>query len=93
MSFPNLALKTDGQLHAEATGQPANGNNTFSIGIPAQYINEEWLEIEVTSLGDSVSDAQYVGLSIDKTQLTINFTQTGTDQATVAVRQVHSIER
>lgn len=95
MAFPNLTLRTNGQLWAEATGTPDNGANTFQIGIAGIHIpDDNWLEIDVIPLGPSVQGASYVAASLNKAvdppQITLNFTQAGADQATVRVRQIHT---
>jgi len=94
MAFPDLTLKTGGQLHSQATGQPVNGSNTFALAIPpAKIDNTDWLSIEVIPLGSSITGASFVSISGDKTQITVNFTQTGTDQATVKAEFKHTLGR
>ena len=94
MAFPDLTVKSGGSLTSEATGTPVNGNNTFAVGIDPDLIdNTDWLEFTVTPLGASVTNATFTSLSGDKTQVTINFTQSGADQAKVVAVQKHSIIR
>ena len=90
-------------MFLENTGLPDNGDNTFEIpyvddppggsGLSASDIDEDWLDIRVVPLGPSVTAAAYVSLSADKRFMTINFTQSGADLATVTVRLFHSLER
>lgn len=94
MAFPNLALKSGGSLTAEATGIPVNGNNTFNLAIDPNLVDDtNWLDITVTPLGPSVTGATFTSISADKTQITINFVQSGVDQATVVAKQIHSTQR
>lgn len=93
MAFPNLILTPGGVLHSEKSGTPINGDNTFELGILPENINEEYLDIEVTPLGPSVTSASYVSLSPDKKNITINFTQAGANQAKVTAKQTHSLVR
>ena len=94
MAFPDLTLRTGGVHHSENTGVPSNGSNTFAIGMdPTLIDNTDWLEFYVTALGTSITGAALVGVSGDKTQVTINFTQTGTDQARVEAVYTHSAVR
>jgi hypothetical protein len=94
MPFPDLVRKTGGVLHSQATGIPDDGNNTFALDIPlSAAIDENWLEFLVVALGPSVQGATFVGLSADRTQVTLNFTQIGNDQATVCAKLVHTVVR
>lgn len=92
MSFPDLVEKTGGVLHSEATGVPDNGNNTFALGLDPEVVDEDWLELEV-DLGGSVTDAAFVSMSPDKTQITMSFVQGGVDAVTVRAKQKHTIVR
>jgi hypothetical protein len=96
MAIPNLTLRPGGVLWAEATAVPDNGDNTFQIGIDRVYVpDEDWLEILVQRLGTSVEGFSYVpaslDLSVNPPRITLNFTQSGTDQARVIVRQIHTV--
>ena len=91
MAFPNLVLKTGGYLAAQATGTPDNGHNSFDVGIAASQLDPNWLDILVTSLGASIIDCTFV--SLVGTVLTLNFSQSGGDQATVLARVSHSLVR
>lgn len=92
--FPGLVLKSGGVLHSESVGTPSNGNNTFLININPRLIdNTDWLDFQVVALGTSVTDAVFVSISPDKTQATINFTQTGVDQARVIASLNHTLSR
>lgn len=93
MAFPNLALRSGGHLHSENTGIPVNGDNAFLLGIPANEVNTDWLNITVEALGGSITGASYVGLSADKLTVTINFVQAGADQAHVQADIIHSAVR
>ncbi len=97
MAIPNLTLRPDGALWAEAiAAEPDNGDNTFQIGIPRAVVpDDDWLAIGIERLGGSVESATYVpnslDLSVDPPRITLNFVQTGTDRATVIVRLIHSV--
>jgi len=91
VSFPNLQLKPGGVLHSVATGVPVDGDNTFELGFDLENINDEWLRIDVFALGSQVTGATYVSRS--GTQVTMNFTQLGTDQARVEAKIIHSSVR
>lgn len=93
MSFPNLVATTGGKLHSKATGTPVNGVNTFNLALPVADVEEDWLKITVIANGDSVTGATYTNLSVDKTQISINFAQTGADTATVEAELVHTAVR
>ena len=93
MPFPNLTLRSGGTLTAEATGTPDDGDNTFALAIPPAYVDENWLELDITLNGPSVTSATYVSLSGDKTQLTVNFGQTGADTVTLIATMIHSFRR
>ena len=98
MPIPNRTLRPGGELWAEATAVPDNGDNTFQIGIPRILVpDEDWLCIDIQRLGTSVERGDYVpaslDLSTDPPRITLNFVQTGGDQARVIVRQVHSTVR
>jgi len=94
MAFPALVLQSGGQLHSNATGTPVNGNNTFDISMDPNLIdNIDWFTFDVYPQGASVTGASYVSVSGDKRQVTINFTQTGLDQALVRAVYTHSSER
>jgi len=112
VSFPNLALRPDvnspsgfAALWAEATGNPVNGANTFSIpfinqppvgsGIDPALITDDWLEIDVTPLGVGVTGVA-LGiplLSPDKQFMTLNFAADGVTPARVIVQLHHTIHR
>jgi len=98
MSFPDLTLRTGGALWSVATGTPVNGNNTIDMGLP-DYITQttefdpNWVFITVESLGPSIGGVTFVGYSLDHRKVILNFNQTGTDQATVELRLVHSLVR
>jgi hypothetical protein len=104
MPFPDLQPRTDNRkgpggtsvIWAEADGVPDNGANTFGLpflseGVDPAVIDEDWIDVRVDALGPSVTGAQFVSLSPDKTQMTINFTQVGADQARVRVQLLHSL--
>lgn len=104
MPFPDLQPRPDARkgpggqsvIWAEATGVPDNGDNTFALpfiseGVDPAAIDEDWLDVRVAADGPSITGAAFVSLSADKTQMTINFTQGGADQATVTVSIIHSI--
>lgn len=97
MSFPDLVLKPGGVLHSEAQGVPVNGDNEFDAGIDLVRLDEqlggedavnEWLRIEIFSKGDSVEGGTFVSRTGNK--LTVNFTQTGMDEALVIATVTHS---
>lgn len=91
MSFPALALKSGGVLEATATGVPTNGVNVFAHNILAGNINSNWSNVQVIANGASVTGCTFV--SIDATNLTLNFTQSGTDTATVRLVITYSAAR
>lgn len=91
--FPGLVRRPGSALWSEATGVPVDGNNTFALGLDPLTIQEDWLQITVDALGSSVLHAEYVGLSADRTQITINFSQAGTDPARVIVQNTHTVIR
>ena len=93
MAFPNLVLRAGGTLTAEATGIPVNGNNSFSVGISAQKLNNasQWLDVAVLPNGISVSGATFV--SLVGNVITYNFAQSGVDSATVIATLKWSGER
>ena len=94
MAFPNLTVKSGGTFTSEATGVPANGNNTFDINIDPTVIDDSnWFTFHVIALGASVLNATNPVVSADKTQVTINFLQTGGDSAKVIAEFVHSEHR
>ena len=91
MPFPNLTLIGGGVLHSNATGTPANGVNTVLHNINPAYIdNPDWLVVDIIALGSSITGAGPATLSVDKTTLSIPFTQTGADQAKVSAKYIHS---
>ena len=101
MAFPDLVLKPNGIFHAQIVGVPDSGDNDFDAGIDLVKLDgltpggaaavDEWLNIEVVALGDSVSGASYV--SRDGNTLKVNFTQGGADQALVIATFTHSMVR
>lgn len=96
--IPDLTLRTGSVLTAEGTGSPVNGVNTFQIGVNRAYFkNDDHIEINVTPLGPSVSNWSYVqgslDLTVDPPRISMNFTQSGSDQVTVELTQRHSIVR
>ena len=94
MAFPDLTLMSGGHLHASATGTPANGTNTFALAIdPSVIDNPDWIVVDVYQLGPSVTGASNLVVSGDKTTISIDFVQTGADQARVEARLEHSISR
>jgi hypothetical protein len=95
---------------AEATGIPDNGNNTFTLpfvaaGIDPNLIQADWMRITVTLngrqlqngtvLAAGVTDAAFVSLAANKTDLTLTFTQgaPGVGQANVGVELIHTVSR
>lgn len=94
MSFPNLTLKIGGVLRAEADGIPVNGNNTFNLSIPSKWIDTtDWLDIEASALGPGITNVNFVSISQNKQQITLDFTQMGNDTARVVIKLNHSIVR
>ena len=109
MPFPNLALRTDVNapngvsLHyAEVTGVPDNGDNTFDLpfvgaGIDPTLIDVQgdWLEIDADPLGPSVTGVTEGSplMNAARTQMTLNFDQSGADSCRVRVRLIHSSVR
>ncbi len=101
MPFPDLAMRTDGVLWAEATGVPDDGDNTFLLpfvdsGLPPNNLDEDWLIIIPQKLGPSVVSTNLpVGplLSLDKRFMTLNFVQAGADSLTLTVFMVHTLVR
>ena len=93
MSFPDLVLRAPNSLWAEATGVPVDGLNTFALGFDPRLVQEDWIFIVVDALGASVIHVEYVGVSADRTQITLDFTQTGTDACRVIVQLVHTVIR
>jgi hypothetical protein len=99
MSFPDLTLKEGGALHSQGQGVPVDGDNEFDAGIDLErYDNElsidvvnEWLRLEVFGLGDSVEGATFV--SRNGSKITLNFTQSGADEALVLATLKHSSVR
>ena len=91
MAFPDLVLRSGGVHHAEANGQPVNGVNTFALAIPPAIVEEDFLDVEVEFDGSSITGVSNPVVSPDKTQLSLNFVQTGTDTCTVRAVQNHSI--
>jgi len=92
MSFPDLQLipaSANNQLpsvyHAEAQGVPDNGNNTFKHNINPNILrdHEDQLEFHIYFKGPSVTEAEFVSLSADLTEVTFNFTQNGNSEALV----------
>jgi hypothetical protein len=93
MAFPALDPIGGGVLHSEKTGVPVNGNNTFAHNIAPELIdNPDWLNIDVY-LNGTVTNASGGTLSPDKTEITVNFTQTGGDSCRVVARYIHSVVR
>jgi hypothetical protein len=97
MPFPNLALRAGGTYHAEATGVPDNGNNTFTIpfvaaGIDPDLVDEDWLDINVIPSGAGVTGATLGAplLSVDKGSMTLSFAADGITAARVIVKLNHT---
>ena len=90
MAFPNLALRSGGVNHATNTGVPVNGANTFLHNIP-NVDDATWIDVDVIALGPSITAATLT--SVNTTTIVINFTQSGTDQATVNATLQHTIDR
>ena len=90
MAFPDLDLQTGGVHHSSKQGIPVNGNNTFLHNIP-NVSDPTWIDVTVTALGTSITNA--VKGAITATEITINFTQTGTDSADVKAHLNHTIGR
>lgn len=95
MSFPNLELIEDAKYHSRGQGVPVNGDNEFEIGIdPAKIIgHEDQLEFHVRPLGTPPSVifvSPTAVLSEDRRKVTLNFTQTGDDEAIVEAIFIHS---
>lgn len=90
---------------AEATGIPSSGNNVInlpwvSMGIPLDVILNGVLRIWVDpdparsaggSVAPGVTDCRFVSLSPDKTQLTLDFAQSGVGVARVVAYLSHTI--
>jgi len=94
MAFPDLALKNGGVFHSENTGTPTNGVNTFALAMNPDLIdNTDWLTVNVYPLGPSITGVSGLTVSGDKTQISVNFVQTGADQARVEAIYEHSITR
>lgn len=95
--FPDLVQQSGGVLHATATGVPSNGQNTFLLGISSELIDDiDWLNIEIFAQGESVTNAEFVEIAQNEEgeyYITVNFTQTGSDQAKVVAKYTHSIVR
>jgi len=90
MAFPDLTRTTGGVLHSSATGLPVNGANTFAHNLQS-VVDTDWVDVTVVALGPSITAATLT--SVTATQITVNFTQTGADQATVYANYRHTIIR
>ncbi len=90
MSFPALALRTGGIMNSQAAGVPTNGQNTIAHNIP-NVTDPDWIDVVVANAGTSITDASLV--SVDATNIVIDFSQSGVDQATVIATYKHSIVR
>jgi len=93
MPFPNLIRRAGSRLWSEATGVPANGPNTFALDFDPGLVAAEWLFFDVTGLGPSVNGVRFISLSADKTQVTLDFVQTGADAVRVVAQLLHTIPR
>jgi len=64
---------------------PDNGNNTFKHNINPNILrdHEDQLEFHIYFKGPAVTEAEFVSLSADLTEVTINFTQIGASEALV----------
>jgi hypothetical protein len=97
MAFPNLVLRPGGVLWSVATGVPVNGANTFSTGLSEKItqtnFNPNWIFITVEAGGASVTGVSFVSFSLDNSQVTLNFVQSGVDPATVELRLIHTMVR
>jgi hypothetical protein len=87
---------------AEATGIPSNGNNTFGIpfiglGVNPSEVDPDKMKIFVrpSRVNPGVTDADFVALSADKTQMTMSFVQAapGVGECRVVVQLQHSVTR
>jgi hypothetical protein len=83
-------------IWAEAEGVPSDGANVIGLpfidnGVEPSLVDENWMDIRVEALGPLVTSSSFVSLSPDKTQLTLDFTQGGADQARVTVALIHTI--
>ena len=101
MPFPNLAPfvyengDTSDQV-AQAQGVPDNGNNVIGLPWVGQGVNPDLIELgrikfRVEGLGPSVQLATEVSIAPDKTTVTLNFDQTGADEAIVTATLHHTI--
>lgn len=88
--FPDLTLQSGGVHVAANTGTPANGVNTFAHNIP-EIDDTSRVDVTVIANGNSITAASLV--SVTNTQVSINFTQTGADTATVVARLEHTTIR
>ncbi len=100
MAFPALALRAGGELTAEATGVPSNGANVITTNLnlsPQELANDpnllNWVAVNVQANGPSVSGASLAAVAADLSTVTVNFTQTGADTATVVVTVTWTGER
>lgn len=87
--FPSLILQPGGKNHSANTGVPTNGVNTFLHNIPD--CDPNWLRIIVKALGSSITDATVS--SATETSISINFTQSGIDQAFIEAEHIHTTPR
>lgn len=90
---------------AEGTGIPDNGDNVIGLpfvaaGVPPDLIDASRIKVYVEfdpgrpsggSLAPGVTDCRFVSLSADKTELTLNFAQSGVGTARVTVELNHTI--
>jgi len=93
MAFPNLVRRPGGEQWCEAVGVPDNGVNvvTLDFGVPISQIDPNWVDVEILSLGASVTGCTVVSIVGDV--MTLNFTQTGADLARVAAHLEHTLGR
>lgn len=89
MAFGDLTVRSAGVLLSEATSTPSDGDNTIDLGFTPE--NSDWVTVSVYLLGPSITDVSLTSLS--GSTLVLNFTQTGTDQATIIVREDHTLIR
>ncbi len=93
MPIPDLTPIPGGVMHATGTGEPINGNNTFKLGIDAQFVNEDWLQFFVIAQGPSVTAASFVSYDPTTGDVVLAVTQGGTDQVRVDAQIIYSPAR
>jgi hypothetical protein len=101
MAVPDLAqiVYDNGDtsnLICESQGAPTNGNNVIGlpyvgIGIDPSIIDLDRLDFRVEAQGPSVTGASIVSLAGDKLSVTLNFDQSGSDDALVRCTLNHTI--